>query len=122
MELINKKDLTNILQSEISQCKRENEMEDMGEDDELPCLDISYMAYQEGYFAGLNHTRDMINTVQAIDTAKVVHCKDCKYWRYYGNGYHFCDIFLIAKEYDADSYDSYPDDFCSKGVMRDETN
>lgn len=51
---------------------------------------------------------------------RLVRCKDCKYWHYYGNGYHFCDIFLIANEFDSDSYDSCPDDFCSRGVIKNE--
>lgn len=76
----------------------------------------------ENYHLSDGKFQHWVEVQPTIDAAKVVHCKDCKYWHYYGNGYHFCDVFLLAGEYDADSYDSSPDDFCSRGVMRDETD
>lgn len=89
---------------------------------------ISYpLGKEEAYNQGILACKSILHDIQKRgfrnkDVVQVIRCKDCKYWHYYGNGYHFCDVFLLAGEYDADSYDSSPDDFCSRGVMRDETN
>ena len=58
--------------------------------------------------------------IKDYDFVPVVRCKDCKYWRNFGNEYHSCDIFTLIEEFDSVSYESDPDDYCSRGERRDE--
>lgn len=75
MEMINKKDLTDALQREIFQCPRGWNMYEEGKE-----IDEQEIAYQEGYYYGLDHAHYIIDTAPTIDAIPVRHGR----WVYKG--------------------------------------
>lgn len=75
-----------------------------------------------GYGFGMKNIKELINAIPAADVAPVVRCKDCKYYK---EGRvlapnKFCFRLNHPTEPGKIGYNFADNDFCSRGVRRNE--